>query len=245
MRKLLVSIPFLLWPFSFFQKIIHWARKGIKIGGDLDFLGAWQPVVNFIWDRNEFIMPAIGLGWIGYILQSEYRKKRNRCKIPTTTETKVPPLQSELVEPPVSRIPTTIDPEQSQISYYGPEGLRVEVYVRIENGLDVEARLSKLELEAETDQERLSCRFLAFHPDPFVGYIEQVDDIVLDAKKRIKGWVYFQRREGLRIDKFKRFVLTVQAIGEPEETYTFEPCDWGNARLETSTIVMLTTGTDT
>ena len=40
-------------------------------------------------------------------------------------------------------------------------------------------------------------------------------------------------------------MLTVQAIGEPEETYTFEPCDWGNARLGTSAIVMLPPGTDT
>ena len=97
-------------------------------------------------------MPAIGLGWIGYIAQSMYRKERNRRKIPATTETKTKatPRQNEQIESSVSRVPTTIDPEQSQISYYGAAGLRVEVYITIENGLDIEARLSKLELKADT-----------------------------------------------------------------------------------------------
>ena len=185
-------------------------------------MGVWQPVVSFVWDWSEFIIPAIGLGWIGYV----YWEERNRRKTPAT---------SERIESTASRIPTTIDPEQSQISYYGAAGLRVEVYITIENGLDIEARLGKLELKAET-AESLSCRFLAFQPDPFTDYIEQIGGIVLPARKEIKGWAHFQRKEGLRVDKFKRFVLTVQAIGEPEEIYTFKPCDWGLARLGTSTI---------
>ena len=75
--------------------------------------------------------------------------------------------------------------------------------------------------------------------DPFTDDIKQVNGIVLPARKDIKGWAHFQRKEGLRVDKFKRFMLTVQAIGEPEEIYTFEPHDWGLAREGTSTIVML------
>ena len=62
---------------------------------------------------------------------------------------------------------------------------------------------------------------------------------VLPARKGIKGWVHFQRKEGLRTDDFKRFVLMVRAIGEPEEEHAFEPHDWGDARLGQSTIVML------
>ena len=166
-------------------------------------------------------MPAIGLGWIGYIAQSMYRKERNRRKIPATT-----------------RVPTTIDPEQSQISYYGAAGLRVEVYITIENGLDIEARLSKLELKADTAKESLSCRFVAFQPDPFADYLQEIGGIVLPARKEIKGWAHFQRQEGLRTADFKRFVLTVQAIGEPEEAYAFEPYDWEDSRKGQSTLVL-------
>ena len=119
------------------------------------------------------------------------------------------------------------------------------MYITIENGLDIEAKLSKLELEAETARESLSCRFVAFQPDPFDDYIEQVNGIVLPARKEIKGWAHFQRKEGLRVDDFKGFVLTVQAIGEPEEIYTFEPYDWDHAKLGQSTIVMLPPSTDT
>ena len=167
---------------------------------------------------------------------------RKRSHIPDftgETETKASSKQGERVESPASRVPTTIDPEQSQISYYGAAGLRVEVYIAIENGLDIEARLSKLELEAETAKESLSCRFVAFQPDPFADYIQQIGGIVLPARKGIKGWVHFQRKEGLRTDDFKRFVLMVRAIGEPEEEHAFEPHDWGDARLGQSTIVML------
>ena len=138
----------------------------------------------------------------------------------------------------VSRIPATIDPEQSQISYYGAAGLRVEVYITIENGLDIEARLSKLELKADTAEESLSCRFVAFQPDPFDDYIKQIGDIVLPARDMVKGWAHFQRREGLRTADFKRFVLTVQAIGEPEEAYAFEPYDWEDSRKGQSTLVL-------
>ena len=142
-----------------------------------------------------------------------------------------------------SRIPTTIDPEQSQISYYGAAGLRVEVYITIENGLDIEARLSKLELKADTAKASLSCRFVAFQPDPFADYIQQIGGIVLPARKEIKGWAHFQRKEGLRTDDFKRFLLMVQVIGEPEEEHAFEPYDWGDARQGQSTIVMPPSGT--
>ena len=74
---------------------------------------------------------------------------RKRSHIPDftgETETKASSKQVSESNLQASRVPTTIDPEQSQISYYGAAGLRVEVYIAIENGLDIEARLSKLEL---------------------------------------------------------------------------------------------------
>ena len=166
---------------------------------------------------------------------------RKRSHIPDftgETETKASSRQGERIESTASRIPTIIDPEQSQISYYGAAGLRVEVYIMIENGLDIEAKLRKIELVAEVVNERLDCRFVAFQPDPFDDYIKQIGDIVLPARDMVKGWAHFQRREGLRTADFKRFVLTVQAIGEPEEAYDFEPYDWEDSRKGQSTLVL-------
>ena len=140
---------------------------------------------------------------------------------------------------PTSCVPVSVDPDQSQVSYFGPTGLRAEVFITVENGLDVETRLSKLELEIETDTERLSCRFLAFQPDPFVDFVKQVSDISIPARQAIKGWAYFQRKEGVRTDDFERFVFTAQAIGDPKQVYSLEPYDWNHAKKRDSTLIML------
>ena len=139
----------------------------------------------------------------------------------------------------VPHVVTVVDPEQSQVRYYGPDGLRAEVFITVENGLDVETRISKLELEIQTDTERLSCRFLAFQPDPFVDFVKQVSDISIPARQAIKGWAYFQRKEGVRIADFERFVFTAQSIGDPKQVYSLEPYDWDHARKGNSTLIML------
>ncbi len=139
----------------------------------------------------------------------------------------------------VPRVVTVVDPEQSQVSYYGPDGLRAEVFITVENGLDVETRFSKLELEIQTDTERLSCQFLAFQPDPFVDFVEQVSDISIPARQAIKGWACFQHKEGVRIDDFERFVFTAQSIGDPKQEYSLEPYAWDHAKRGNSTLVML------
>ena len=145
---------------------------------------------------------------------------------------------------PTSGVPTSVDPEQSQVSY-GPSGLRVEVFLTTENHLDVEVRLRKLTLEIETATEHLNYRFLAFQPDPFSDFVKTVGDVAVPGRRAIKGWAWFQYRDGIRIADFRRFLFRAQAIGEPEQVYAFEPYDWDHARQWQSTIVMLPLGTDT
>ena len=180
---------------------------------------------------NWIVITVFSFGLIMWL--REKRAERAKSERGASSQTNEPETEST-----PSRIPTTSDPEQSQISYYGAAGLRVEVYIMIENGLDIEAKLRKLELVAEVANERLDCRFVAFQPDPFDDYIKQIGDIVLPARDMVKGWAHFQRREGLRTADFKRFVLTVQAIGEPEEAYAFEPYDWEDSRKGQSTLVL-------
>ena len=145
---------------------------------------------------------------------------------------------------PASRVPTSVDPEQSQVSYDGPSGLRVEVFLTTENHLDVEVRLRKLTLEIKTAKERLNCRFLAFQPDPFSDFVKMVGDVAVPGRRAIKGWAWFQYKDGIRIADFRRFLFRAQAIGEPEQAYAFEPYDWGHAKEGQSKLVMLSLNDD-
>ena len=45
-----------------------------------------------------------------------------------------------------SRVPASVDPEQSEVSYFGPSGLRVALFITVENYLDAEVRPKKLDL---------------------------------------------------------------------------------------------------
>ena len=146
---------------------------------------------------------------------------------------------------PTSRVPTSIDPEQSQVSYHGPSGLRVEVFLITENHLDVEVRLKELTLDIETATGRLNCRYLGFLPVPSTDLVKQVGDVAVPARQAVKGWALFQHKDGVRIADFQRFMFTAQAIGKPEQAYALEPYDWDHARWGQSTIVMLPPGTDT
>ena len=146
---------------------------------------------------------------------------------------------------PTSRVPTSIDPEQSQVSYHGPSDLRVELFLITENHLDVEVRLKALTLDIETATGRLNCRYLGFLPVPSTELVMQVGDVAVPARQAVKGWALFQHKAGVRIADFQRFMFTAQAIGEPEQVYTFEPYDWDHAQRGQSAIVMPPPGTDT
>ena len=117
-----------------------------------------------------------------------------------------------------SRVPARVDPEQSQVNYYGPNGLMVAVYVTVENTLDLEVRLKKLALDVEVATQRLPCRFLQFHPLRSLDQVTKVGNIAVPARQAIEGWVFFQCN-AMRVSKFKRFVFCAQAIGEPEQVY--------------------------
>ena len=115
----------------------------------------------------------------------------------------------------------------------------IAVFITVENGLDVEVRLSRLALDIEIATERLSCRFLQFQHYPSADFVESVDDIMVPARRAIKGWANFQYKDEIRTTDFRRFILVAQAIGEPEQSYAFEPYDWNNAKKGNSNIVML------
>ena len=146
---------------------------------------------------------------------------------------------------PASRVPTSVDPEQSEVSYYGPNGLMVAVFMTVENHLDVKIRLKKLALDVEMVAECLNCRFLEFQPCLSLDRVKTVGNIMVPARQAVEGWAHFQCKDDIRIVDFRRFVFVAQAIGEPEQVYTFEPYDWDHARRGQSTIVMPPPGTDT
>ena len=111
LRKCCVAISFILWPVS--QKITHWAWKSIKIGGDLDFLGMWQPVVSFVWKWSEFIMPAIGLGLIARIM---YQEGKNGSRSPHPPVSEIPPTtETEPEASPRQRERVFVDKELTEI----------------------------------------------------------------------------------------------------------------------------------
>ena len=115
----------------------------------------------------------------------------------------------------------------------------VAVYVTVENSLDVEVQLKKLALDVEVGTERLPCRFVQFQPLLSPDQVTEVGNIAVAARQAIEGWLHFQHKDAIRVDKFKRFVFSAQAIGEPEQVYAFEPNDWDDAKQSNSQLAML------
>ena len=154
------------------------------------------------------------------------------------------------VDPPSSpqgapRVVTTVDPEESQASQYGPQGLLVQIFVTIENSLDIEVRLSKLELETEMKGGPLDCRFAHFQrrfrkgmdPNIATHMIEQLDEISVAPRQVVDGWVCFQYLDGIRIADFQGFAFRIKAIGEVEQEFRLEPYDWAQATKHHSRLV--------
>ena len=119
------------------------------------------------------------------------------------------------------------------------------MFLTIENHLDVEVRLKELTLDIEASTERFDCRYLGFLPVTSTARVELIDDVAVPARQAIKGWVLFQHKDGMRIADFGKFIFTAQAIGEPKQTYGFEPYDWDHARKGNSKLVMLPLGKET
>ena len=76
MQKMIGAVLSFLWRFLYPLSLLVWplikragkgAYKMVSIGGDLDFLGVWQAIWSFFWNWDEYIMPSLGLVWIGYI----------------------------------------------------------------------------------------------------------------------------------------------------------------------------------
>ena len=138
-----------------------------------------------------------------------------------------------------SRVPTEIDPQQSQVTYRDVS-TQVSVFAKVENHLDIPATFKDLTLDIEFNDGKLQrFRFMDFQPYPFQGQMDDLKDVVLLPRKEVQGWAHFQYSGSLRIADFRRFLVRVQAIGEPEQVYSLEPYDWEQARQGQSTLVML------
>ena len=80
-RNICISITLLLWPVL---------KKIIRIGGDLDFLGVWKPTVRLALDYSEYIMPAIGLVLLGFLLYPNLRASAPPQPFPEELSSPVP-----------------------------------------------------------------------------------------------------------------------------------------------------------
>ena len=122
-----------------------------------------------------------------------------------------PDPPSSLPVIPEPRVVTTVDPGESQVSQGKGHPLIVQIFVRIENGLDVAVRLSDLKLDIELKDELLACRFAHFQrrfhngmdPNIATHRIEQYDEISVPPRQFIDGWVCF-KYDIIRIADFKR-----------------------------------------
>lgn len=145
---------------------------------------------------------------------------------------------------PVTSTPlviTTIDPEQSQISYsVGPRGLQVDLLLTIENHLDTNCRMKRLTLEVEVANECLQCRYYGFLYDGQICEIKEVLDLSVPSRELIRGWARFGYTDGMvQMDNLRKFILTAQAIGEPEQQHFFSIFDHHSARIGHSPITIL------
>jgi hypothetical protein len=138
-----------------------------------------------------------------------------------------------------SRVPVSIDPTQSQVSYHGPNGIGVTLLAMVSSGLDHNSAFEKLELSIETKRARLPCRFQSFTPSDTRKPVTDATNIRIAPRKAIVAWIYFHCSKAPRIADFRKFVLTTKIVGEPRQTHAFKPCDWAHARAGQSEIVTL------
>lgn len=138
-----------------------------------------------------------------------------------------------------SRGPISVDHEQSHVSYHGPNGVEVALFIAIVNGASHEVAIEKLEMSIKTRTGLLPCPFVAFQPLDSLEAIDKAKSVTVSPGKSIEGWAHFWMKEGVRVPDFKRFIFASKVIGQPEQRNDFEPHDWENARQGQSEIVML------
>ena len=215
----------------------------LSIPGYLDDGASWVTLFRLLYGRmTPLDWGLIGAGAVCAAMAFWPEKQRATSKAEPDTEPGLPESPPVTLDEP--RVVTTVDPEESQASQGKGHPLIVQVCVTIENGLDVDVRLSKLELDIELKDELLACRFAHFQrrfhngmdPNIATHRIEQYDEISVPPRQRISGWVCF-KHDVIRISDFKRFVFTVQAIGEPKQVYKLEPYDWAEATNYKSSLV--------
>ena len=137
--------------------------------------------------------------------------------------------------PKDTRISTSIDPDKTEVSYYGPSGLMIAVFAKIESDVDIDAHLSHLSLVVEAGS-RFGCRFLQFQPECSRGMVNRIDELIIPPRGYITGWFHFQNKDGIDTDKFKHFVLTVRGLGEPEQVLRFKLLSWEDAKSSNSLV---------
>ena len=140
----------------------------------------------------------------------------------------------------LTRVTVVIDTDQSQVSYkLGPNGLSVNLLLTIENGLDVNCLMKKLELSVEMTENPLQCSYHGFRPETALHVIREPAEICVTARAAMKGWATFIYNEGpVQMDAFRKFILTTQAIGELEQTQAFTMFDKHHASVGYSPIVL-------
>ena len=182
-------------------------------------------------DWRWAIVAAIGL--LVYVL-SDHQMRRRIWQSTGRTLKNGPSLAK-------SRVPTTVDPKQSEVTCLGGASLLVSVFVSTENQHPVDVRIKSAELRVlMKDGSRLDTRPVEFQHEVIDSdpYTCTIGAVVVPAKDVLSGWFHFSCEEDIRVAEFASFELRVQAVGEPPEDYRFEPYDWDYVRRGQSTIVM-------
>ena len=196
---------------------------------------------------SGFLSYLAGLDWpvwffgIGFIVSftwailDAWNKWRSKRRAPNRVPTPAAP---------VPKVVNIVDPEQSQVSYFnGPSGLQVALFLTIENHLDIDCRMKTLALDFNVTRERLECRYYEFLPPGKTHGIKEVGGLCVKARDSIEGWARFGYTDDvIPLANLRRFTLTAQGIGEPEQRQYFSIFDHLSARNGPSKIVMLPCG---
>ena len=138
-----------------------------------------------------------------------------------------------------TRVKINIDPEQTEVSRIGAKTITVAVFIVVDNGLDIDTRLSTLSLNAEIGNKVFNCKFLQFQPVKSLNTSQEVDSISVEARNVLKGWAHFQCADEVSHEKFKKFVFSGKAVGDNEQRYTFIPLNWDNVIQGNSLVKMI------
>lgn len=146
--------------------------------------------------------------------------------------------------PVESRVPTTVDPEQSNINCLGGMSLFFSIFVTIENRLDVDVQLKIAEvctrMKDGSGRDAGTARFQGINDKGELDADElAVSQVRIPKRSTVDGWFLLSHDGNIRAADFLRFELQLQAVGEPVEVHNFEPYDWNDLKRGQSGIVVL------